>query len=160
MRGRNLRRNLVALGLVLALLVAAAGLVGVPRVVVASPIEVASTDYLNVTAFDFAFTPNLIQDLPTNETIHVVVTDGDTADTAHTFTIWSYEGHQFPSSASDISSYVYGHGANEGYLANVNVTALAPGDRYLHGHGAGLVRVRLHGGGPLRAGNVRLRFVR
>ncbi len=138
MRRSILGRRLFAVGMAVGLLIAATWILGVPKIVVASQLEVATSDYLNITATDFMFTPNETEQIPTNATIHVVLTDGDMAGTTHTFTVWKNEGHQFPAGTTDPSNYVYGTGQHQGNLVNVNVTgsgARAYGNFSVNGSG-------------------------
>lgn len=82
----------------------------------ASPVRTdASTTVSVTTTAPYLFDPNTIQQVPTNTTITVMVTDADVL--AHTFSILNWEGVVIPSSA-DLPALFSQHGA----LVVVNVS--------------------------------------
>jgi plastocyanin len=74
----------------------------------AAPVDESGSFYLNVTTTSpYAFVPDTFQNIPTNTTVQVTVTDADSL--AHTFSIVNWEGVVLPSTA-DIASVVAAHG--------------------------------------------------
>ncbi|MGI0129397.1 MAG: hypothetical protein ACREDE_06375, partial [Thermoplasmata archaeon] len=72
-------------------------------------VETDASTSLSLTAVaPYSFTPNAVQQLPTNTTINITFTDNDAL--AHTFTIIGRQGWVIPSDASDgeISDLSYG----------------------------------------------------
>ncbi len=82
----------------------------------ASPVKTnASASLAVTTTAPYTFDPNFFQQVPTNTTITVTVTDADTL--AHTFSIINWQGVNIPASA-DIPQVVATHGT----LFSANVT--------------------------------------
>jgi uncharacterized cupredoxin-like copper-binding protein len=105
----------VALGVVAVLLLGAVGW-GISPGARAAPVRVDASDSIAVTTTaPYLFDPNTFEQVPTNSTIDVTVTDADTL--AHTFSILDLEGVVLPSSA-DIAALFNAHGA----LVSINVS--------------------------------------
>lgn len=108
-------RTLTALIVSIVLLLAAASWVSIEEAR-AQSIHPGSTSSIAVTTTaPFMFDPNTFENVATNTTISVTVTDADTL--AHTFSILNLEGTVLPASA-DIAALFSAHGA----LVSVNVT--------------------------------------
>ncbi|HXY47008.1 MAG TPA: hypothetical protein VEK13_03810 [Thermoplasmata archaeon] len=116
MRARNATRStVVVLGVAAILLIGAIGW-GISQEARAAPVRVDTSDSIAVTTTaPYMFDPNSFEQVPTNSTIDVTVTDADTL--AHTFSILDLEGVDLPSSA-DIPALFSAHGA----LVSINVT--------------------------------------
>ena len=116
MRTRNpTLRTVVAFGVAAVLLLGIVGS-GITREARASAVRVDTSDSIAVTTTaPYMFDPNTFEQVPTNSTVDVTVTDADTL--AHTFSILNLEGVVLPSSA-DIPALFSAHGA----LVSINVT--------------------------------------
>ncbi|HYA58605.1 MAG TPA: cupredoxin domain-containing protein [Thermoplasmata archaeon] len=116
-------RTTVALGLAISLLSGA--FVGIHSVkVVPDAVEVDASNSVSVSAIaGFAFSPNLIENVPANTTVNVTFTNLDSSDPQHTFTIIGREGWVVPTSytAGQILNLAYGTQYPNKY--NVNSTA-------------------------------------
>ena len=113
-RVRNVRA-VVALVTAAFLLAGAAGWVATEAARAAPIAAAGATSIAVTTTAPYHFDPDNFQQVATNSTITVTVTDADTL--AHTFSIINWEGVDLPSSA-DIASVVAAHGV----LFNANVT--------------------------------------
>lgn len=109
-------RPLQAVALVVVLLAAAAGWSATQGVRAAPVNESGSYSLAVTTTSPFSFTPNTFQNVPTNSTITVTVTDADTIP--HTFSILNLSGVVLPWPGADIPAEFAAHGA----LVSVNVS--------------------------------------
>jgi uncharacterized cupredoxin-like copper-binding protein len=123
MKLRGHRGRALAIVLALALTVAMfAGLGGV-RPVSAQPVDEAGATTVDVTATTtFSYTPNTFEQVATNTTITVSLTDAGSI--AHTFTIIGREGYVIPSTISGTAfdNLVYGH--TPAALFNLNISSV------------------------------------
>jgi uncharacterized cupredoxin-like copper-binding protein len=126
-RGETRRAVVAFIVAVLVVGGASAALVSTASARAASALKVDTSNTLSVTAEGgYSFTPNAVQQLPTNTNISVTVTDNDIL--AHTFTIIGREGWVIPTDASDgeIAELSYGH-QYPALLAPVNVSPMGGG---------------------------------
>jgi hypothetical protein len=115
-RGRS-GRVVVSLVLVTILLLAGAAWVSSNEARASSVKTNTSASIAVTTTAPYTFDPNSFQQVPTNTTITVTVTDADTL--AHTFSIINWEGVELPNSGStNIPAIVAAHGL----LFSANVT--------------------------------------
>jgi hypothetical protein len=111
-------RTAVAVGIVIALLIAGVTDGALSRDARASDIVVDTSSSLSVTATNtYSFQPNVIDDMPTNVTITVNFTNG-ALGTIHTFTIIGCENVSIPSGA-DPSTYINGSKCASPPLVNI-----------------------------------------
>ena len=93
---------------------------GAARVVAVAP-EVDASSSLTVAAVNgYAFSPNTIEQLPTNTTINLTFNNLDSSGDAHTFSILKREGWVIPTGTGggELDSLVYG--SQYGNLVNAN----------------------------------------
>ena len=110
-RVRRAGRTAWAVGISVALLLAAFGSNGVAREAAASTV-VDTSSTITVTATNaFAFSPNYVSGLPTNTSLTVNFINGDTDKLAHTFTLLGCPNVAIPlkgRNAYNVSAYVNG----------------------------------------------------
>jgi uncharacterized cupredoxin-like copper-binding protein len=128
MRQRGLPVRAIAVVLALALVAAALAGLAVARSAVAQPVNEASGSGVTLTATStFAFAPNSFEQVATNSTVTVSLTDA--ASVPHTFTIIGREGWVIPAtiSATDFSNLVFGTSPPVLFNLDVNTTGTVSG---------------------------------
>jgi len=121
MRTRDGRVRVVAVALSLIIVLGLFATLEVVRPVAAQPTTAAGATSIAVTTTNgYSFDPDTFENVATNSTISVTVTDG--SDLAHTFTIIGREGWVIPSSYSNTQILALAYGSNPKSLVNVNVT--------------------------------------
>ena len=121
MQSRGHRVRVLALALTLVLLAAAFVTLVTAAPVRAEGIVSSGSSTIDVTASTgYAFTPNSVEQVPTNTTITVVLTDA--TPLPHTFTIIGREGWVVPSTYSNTQIYNLAYGGEFPNLVNVNVS--------------------------------------
>jgi uncharacterized cupredoxin-like copper-binding protein len=121
MRQRGHSDRALAIVLAGALLFAGVAGLGLVRPAGADAVQAVTGNTLDVTATTtYSYTPNTFEQVPTNSTITVSLTDAGAI--AHTFTIIGREGWVIPSSISstDFSNLVYGK--SPAVLFNLNIS--------------------------------------
>lgn len=126
-RGETRRAVVAFIVAVLVVGGASVALVSTASARAASAVRVDTSNTLQVTAeAGYSFTPNAVNQLPTNTTIAITVTDNDLL--AHTFTIIGREGWVIPTGASDAEISALSYGSQyPALLPPVNVTPVGSG---------------------------------